>query len=140
MSETTIIIDGIRSPLLQFGPASSDEAVVFVHGNPGSIRDWGALARSVGEFGRAVAIDMPGFGAADKPANFDHSVGGYARHLSKLMADRPFGIARFRWTVGARLGIKQPAGSRQCHLHQHRRIIKVPVALFGADLANASTR
>jgi pimeloyl-ACP methyl ester carboxylesterase len=51
MSEKTIIIDGIRSPLLEFGPAGSDEAVVFVHGNPGSIRDWGALARSVGEFG-----------------------------------------------------------------------------------------
>jgi pimeloyl-ACP methyl ester carboxylesterase len=88
MSEKTISIDGIRSPLLEFGPASSDEAVVFVHGNPGSIRDWDALARSVGEFGRAVAIDMPGFGAADKPADFDYSVGGYARHLSKLMADR----------------------------------------------------
>jgi pimeloyl-ACP methyl ester carboxylesterase len=58
---TSVIIDGIRSPLLEFGPANSDEAVVFVHGNPGSIRDWGALARSVGEFGRAVAIDMPGF-------------------------------------------------------------------------------
>jgi pimeloyl-ACP methyl ester carboxylesterase len=60
MSEASVIIDGIRSPLLEFGPANSDEAVLFVHGNPGSIRDWGALARGAGEFGRAVAIDMPG--------------------------------------------------------------------------------
>src|SRR5262249_4570642 len=59
MSETSVIIDGIRSPLLEFGPAGSDEAVVFVHGNPGSIRDWDVLARGVGEFGRALAIDMP---------------------------------------------------------------------------------
>jgi len=88
MNGTSVIIDGIRSPLLEFGPANSDEAVVFVHGNPGSILDWGALARSVGEFGRAVAIDMPGFGSADKPADFDYSVGGYARHLAKLMDDR----------------------------------------------------
>jgi pimeloyl-ACP methyl ester carboxylesterase len=88
MSETSVIIDGIRSPLLEFGPTNSDEAVVFVHGNPGSIRDWEVLAPGVGEFGRAVAIDMPGFGAADKPTNFDYSVGGYARHLGKLMAAR----------------------------------------------------
>jgi pimeloyl-ACP methyl ester carboxylesterase len=40
MNETSVIIDGIRSPLLEFGPTNSDEAVVFVHGNPGSIRDW----------------------------------------------------------------------------------------------------
>ena len=88
MSETSVIIDGIRSPLLEFGPAGSDEAVVFVHGNPGSIQDWDVLARGVGQFGRAVAIDMPGFGAADKPGNFDYSVGGYARHLGKLMVVR----------------------------------------------------
>src|SRR5262245_51062591 len=88
MSGTSVIIDGIRSPLLEFGPAGSDEAVVFVHGNPGSILDWDVLARGVGQFGRAVAIDMPGFGAADKPADFDYRVGGYARHLSKLIADR----------------------------------------------------
>ena len=86
MNEISVIIDGIRSPLLELGPADSNEAVVFVHGNPGSIRDWDALARGVGEFGRAMAIDMPGFGAADKPADFDYSVGGYARHLGKLMA------------------------------------------------------
>jgi hypothetical protein len=35
-----------------------------------------------------VAIDMPGFGAADKPTNFDYSVGGYARHLGKPRCDR----------------------------------------------------
>ena len=88
MSEASVIIDGIRSPFLEFGPADFNEAVVFVHGNPGSIRDWDALARGAGEFGRAVAVDMPGFGAADKPANFDYSVDGYARHLGKLLADR----------------------------------------------------
>lgn len=85
MSETSVSIDGVRSPLLEFGSADASEAVVFVHGNPGSIQDWESLARDVGEFGRAVAMDMPGFGAADKPADFDYSVGGYARHLGRLL-------------------------------------------------------
>ena len=84
MSERSVIIDEIRSPLLEFGASDSDEAVIFVHGNPGSIRDWDTLARSAGELGRAVAIDMPGFGAADKPADFDYSVGGYAHRFSSM--------------------------------------------------------
>ena len=88
MSETSVSIDGVRSPILEFGPADVSEAVVFVHGNPGSILDWERLARGVGEFGRAVAMDMPGFGTADKPANFDYSVPGYAHHLGRLLSER----------------------------------------------------
>jgi pimeloyl-ACP methyl ester carboxylesterase len=88
MSESLVIIDGVRSPLLEFGSPGIDEAVVFVHGIPGSSLDWERLARGVGEFGRAVAMDMPGFGAADKPANFDYSVPGYARFLGRLLAER----------------------------------------------------
>ena len=42
----------------------------------------------MGEFGRAVAMDMPGFGAADKPPNFDYSVPGYAGFLGRLLAER----------------------------------------------------
>lgn len=88
MSEASVIIDCVRSPLLEFGSPGLDEAVVFVHGNPGSALDWERLARGVGEFGRAVAMDMPGFGAADKPPNFDYSVPGYARFLGRLLAER----------------------------------------------------
>jgi pimeloyl-ACP methyl ester carboxylesterase len=60
MTETTVTIDGVRSPLLEFGPPNASEAVVFVHGNPGSNRDWESLARGMGQIGRAVATDMPG--------------------------------------------------------------------------------
>lgn len=88
MSATSVNVDGIRAPLLELGPTDASEAVVFVHGNPGSIRDWDGLARGVANFGRALAMDMPGFGAADKPPDFDYSVAGYARHLGKLLADR----------------------------------------------------
>jgi pimeloyl-ACP methyl ester carboxylesterase len=85
MRATTISVDGIRSPVIEAGPAEATEAVVFVHGNPGSTRDWEGLLVSVGMFARAVAFDMPGFGTADKPAAFDYSVAGYARHLGQLL-------------------------------------------------------
>jgi pimeloyl-ACP methyl ester carboxylesterase len=85
MRERVVRVDGIRSPLLESGLLEATEAVVFVHGNPGSIADWRRLVADVGEFGRAVAMDMPGFGSADKPEDFDYSVPGYARHLGRLL-------------------------------------------------------
>ena len=35
-----------------------------------------------GEFGRAVAVDMPGFGRADKPRDFDYEVPAYAEFIA----------------------------------------------------------
>lgn len=85
LHSSEITVNGIRSPVLQAGPDDRDEAVVFLHGNPGSSRDWEDLAGRVGEFGRAVAPDMPGFGRADKPADFPYTVQGYAEHLDAML-------------------------------------------------------
>ena len=81
-----IRVDGVRSPLLEGGRPESDEAVVFVHGNPGSSRDWTRLATAAAQFGRVVALDMPGFGRADKPPGFEYTVRGYAQHLAGALA------------------------------------------------------
>lgn len=78
----SMTVAGVRSPYLHSGPASAEEAVVFVHGNPGSGKDWRYLLGQVGRFSRGVALDMPGYGAADKPADFDYTIEGYARHLA----------------------------------------------------------
>jgi pimeloyl-ACP methyl ester carboxylesterase len=81
-----LTVNGIRSPCLESGGDAS-EAVVFVHGNPGCSEDWRDLIARVGEFGRAVAFDMPGFAHADKPRDFDYSVPGYATHLEALLRE-----------------------------------------------------
>ena len=62
-----LTVDGLRTPVIEAGPDVASEAVVFLHGNPGSSSDWADLVARTGEFGRAVAFDMPGFGRADKP-------------------------------------------------------------------------
>jgi pimeloyl-ACP methyl ester carboxylesterase len=82
---TVVTVNGVRSPVLQAGDIEATEAVVFVHGNPGPKEDWVDLLQRTGEFGRAVAPDMPGYGAADKPADFDYTVDGYARHLAGIL-------------------------------------------------------
>jgi len=76
-----VAVEGVRSPLIQAGPASDSEAVVFLHGNPGSRLDWEDLVGRVGEFGRALAFDMPGFGQADKPRDFGYRVEDYAAFI-----------------------------------------------------------
>lgn len=102
-----IRVQGMRSPVIEAGPSGAAEAAVFVHGNPGSSRDWERLVAAVGEHGRAVALDMPGFGQADKPDTFDYTIEGYADFfdaaLTELGVERahvimhdfggPFGLA-----------------------------------------------
>jgi pimeloyl-ACP methyl ester carboxylesterase len=72
---------GVRTPVLESGPPDAEEAVVFVHGNPGSMEDFRELVLRVAPFARGVAVTLPGFGTAEKPGDFDFGVGGYAAHL-----------------------------------------------------------
>jgi pimeloyl-ACP methyl ester carboxylesterase len=85
LTRTVLDVDGIRTPMLQAGPPDATEAVVFVHGNPGSSQDWERLLQRVGRLARAVAWDHPGFGRADKPADFAYTIHGYAAHLARCL-------------------------------------------------------
>jgi menaquinone-9 beta-reductase len=84
---TRVVVDGLASPLSSAGPPDSGEAVVFIHGNPGSRRDWDDLLSRVAPFARALALDMPGFGHADRPADFSYTLEGYARFLESALAE-----------------------------------------------------
>ncbi len=79
--QRTLDVAGTSSPLIEAGPPDSSEAVVFVHGNPGSHSDWTQLVEATGELGRAVAFDMPGFGRAKAPAGFGFDVPAYAAFI-----------------------------------------------------------
>jgi pimeloyl-ACP methyl ester carboxylesterase len=93
----TITVGGLRSPLIEAGPEDASEAVLFVHGNPGSSRDWTELVGAVGALGRAVALDMPGFGKADKPRDWSYHVGSYAEFLEG--ARNELGLERLHLVV-----------------------------------------
>jgi len=78
-------VDGLAVPVSSAGAPDSAEAVVFVHGNPGSRRDWDDLLSRVAPFARALALDMPGFGHADKPDGFSYTVEGYGAFLESAL-------------------------------------------------------
>ena len=88
---------GVRSPAIEAGPREASEAVVFVHGNPGSSSDWTALVQATGELGRALALDMPGFGKATAPAGFVYEVASYAQFLEDVRLQ--LGIERVHLVV-----------------------------------------
>ena len=85
VTEGAVTVAGVRAPCLTAGPSDADEAVVFVHGNPGPAEDWRRLVARTGAFARAVAPDMPGSGGADRPDTFVYTVDGYARHLAGML-------------------------------------------------------
>jgi pimeloyl-ACP methyl ester carboxylesterase len=80
-------VDGIATPLREAGPREEREAAVFVHGVPGSGADFEPLLAAAGQVGRAVAWDAPGFGKADKPEGFDHTVEGHGAFLGRALGE-----------------------------------------------------
>jgi pimeloyl-ACP methyl ester carboxylesterase len=83
---TRIRVGGMQPRLLEAGPREASEAVVFVHGNPGSCDDWERLASALGAIGvRALAIDLPDFGETIAPEGFVHDVPTYANFLQEAL-------------------------------------------------------
>jgi pimeloyl-ACP methyl ester carboxylesterase len=88
VERTTLLAGGTRTRLVQAGPADAAEAVVFVHGNPGSADDWGRLAPAAGAAGRrAVAFDLPDFGETIAPDGFEHTPFGYAEFVAEALEE-----------------------------------------------------
>ena len=80
-----VSVAGVSTSVQVAGPAETETAVVFVHGNPGAGRDWLPLMAPVGEFARCIAPSMPGYRDADKPATFDYTTDGYASYLGAVL-------------------------------------------------------
>jgi pimeloyl-ACP methyl ester carboxylesterase len=93
LQTSTLSACGIRTRVLQGGAdLQATEAVVFVHGNPGSGEDWRELMQAASPVARVIALDMPGFGQADKPANYPYSVEGGTAFLTEAL--KQLGVVR----------------------------------------------
>jgi pimeloyl-ACP methyl ester carboxylesterase len=88
VERASLLVGGTRTRLLQAGPSEASDAVVFVHGNPGSADDWAGLAAAAAAAGkRAVAFDLPDFGETVAPDGFEHNVPGYAEFVDQALAE-----------------------------------------------------
>lgn len=98
VERSTLLVGGTRTRLVQAGLADAAEAVVFVHGNPGSADDWVRLAGAAGVAGRrAVAFDLPDFGETIAPDGFAHDVPAYATFVAEAL--QALGIERVHLVI-----------------------------------------
>lgn len=84
--KSRVSVGGVSTRVLQAGPRHAHWAIVFVHGNPGSSRDWDDLLPAGGRFARTVAFDMPGFGRSDKSSAKFNTTDGAARYIQGVMS------------------------------------------------------
>lgn len=112
VERSRLAVGGTQTRLLQAGPTDAREAVVFVHGNPGSADDWeGLIGAAAGTGMRALATDLPDFGETVAPAGFDHSVPGYAAFLDEAL--QALGVERVHLVIhdfGGPIGLAWTAG------------------------------
>lgn len=112
VTERRLEVDDVATRLVEAGPSAADEAVVFVHGNPGSARDFDVLVASTGRYARAIAFDLPGLGHADDRRGLDYTTAGAARYVGRVIGE--LGVRRvhlvlhdlgglwgLEWAVGA---------------------------------------
>jgi hypothetical protein len=79
---------GIATRVLEGGPAGDSEALVLLHGNPGSAEDWALVQPRLAELARVIAFDLPGYGKADRPPDWDYSPMSYGGFIGAESAWR----------------------------------------------------
>jgi pimeloyl-ACP methyl ester carboxylesterase len=90
--ERRISVAGGSTRIIEAGPPRAKEAVLFVHGNPGSARDWDDLVAANGKFARTIALDIPGWGKSDKTNAQIHTLDGAAAYIEAVR--RQLGVER----------------------------------------------
>jgi pimeloyl-ACP methyl ester carboxylesterase len=80
-----VTVDGVATRVLEAGPAHARDAVVYIHGNPGSARDFDKLMSSSGRYARTIALDISGYGQSDKSAAQVQSTDGAAKYIGGVL-------------------------------------------------------
>jgi pimeloyl-ACP methyl ester carboxylesterase len=83
--ESRVTVAGVSTRIVQAGPPQARDAIVFLHGNPGSARDWDDLVAANGKFARTVAIDIPGWGKSDKLHPEGQTTDGAATYIQGVL-------------------------------------------------------
>jgi pimeloyl-ACP methyl ester carboxylesterase len=84
MTERRVSAGGVSIALIDTG--GDGPAVVLLHGRGMNHRMWDPQLASLGSALRLIAIDLPGFGASDRPPDIDwYSAARYAEVIEGLM-------------------------------------------------------
>ncbi|HEX6677456.1 MAG TPA: alpha/beta fold hydrolase [Actinomycetes bacterium] len=106
----TVDVDGIRVAYRELG---TGPAVLLLHGWPTSSQLWREVMVPVARSNRAVAVDLPGFGASDKPLDRRYGFDLFERTIELLLAQLGIGrtaiaVHDLGGPVGVRWAIRNP--------------------------------
>jgi len=79
----TAVVDGLRLAYRELGEGPP---VLLLHGWPTSSFLWREVMRPIARANRVVALDLPGFGASDKPVGTRYSFDFFGRALDLFLA------------------------------------------------------
>jgi pimeloyl-ACP methyl ester carboxylesterase len=106
----SVKVDGLRVAYRELGEGP---AVLLLHGWPTSSYLWRNVMVPIAQANRAVAVDLPGFGASDKPLDRRYSFELFERTIDVLLAE--LGVAEtaiavhdLGGPVGVRWAIRNP--------------------------------
>jgi pimeloyl-ACP methyl ester carboxylesterase len=129
MSEDRYVdIMGLRTRYRQVG--ASGPAVLLVHGIYSSIEDWQGNIGPLAERYRVWAVDLPGCGRTDKPADFDLSLDGQVAFLRAFVAE--LGLESFH-LVGHSMGGRLSLGLTRAEPARVRSLTLVSPAVIGYE-------
>lgn len=153
-------VAGRWANLVDLGPRDGAEPVVFVHGLSGCWQNWLENLPHFARSHRVVAVDLPGHGFSEMPAE-KISIAGYGRFLDALLGELEIEAAcvvgnSMGGYIGAELAISAPqrverlalvaaAGITSVHLRNEPglaalRALEVGIAYAGGRVAKAADR
>jgi pimeloyl-ACP methyl ester carboxylesterase len=119
-SESTHIeLPGVGRVRIHYYSGGSGDPVVLVHGLGGRAEDWARLMpQLVHDHHRVYALDLPGYGRSDWPANATYSIREEADAVEAFMEDRHLARADLGgWSMGGwvamRVALDQPQRIRR---------------------------
>ncbi|MBY0399676.1 alpha/beta fold hydrolase, partial [Myxococcota bacterium] len=116
-TRTALIADPVRIAYHTYGPPAA-EAVVLLHGSPGSLQDFDALAARLGPDRFVVVPDMLGFGASTREVA-DYGFPAQAEALLELfdaLAIERAHVVGFSWGGGVAISLAERAPERVASL------------------------
>src|SRR5262252_5159870 len=90
ISQRDTVVDGVRWRSRE--RAGTGIPILYVHGHLASSATWEAVLGPASAGHPGIAVDVPGFGASDRPWPHDYTVVGEARSLFRFLDAR--GISR----------------------------------------------
>jgi 2-hydroxy-6-oxonona-2,4-dienedioate hydrolase len=67
------------------GNVANQQHVLFIHGLGSSADRWLDIPEALSLYFHTIAIDLPGFGASDKPPDMDYTIGAFSHIVTEFM-------------------------------------------------------